>query len=435
MSGKGKNDELIDHIANRLRNHAEPYREGAWERFAAQAEGRRRRGMAWSRWAAAAILVLAAGWFVFDLTDNERGNGARQVFKQQSAGQQLAVEERPDEDTAPVSPYKAQQVDSGETPDPVFDQSQTVRTALAVRSGQVVENREASATAKSAAPHMVASASASHSTDASTAGGAPIGRDASVGRDVEEIVGEQPIAADPMPAQPENHSRLAYESQGIHESVSEEAGKWDFAIALAPSVTSERLNLGGGVAVAYRLSDKISLASGVSLSDLGVAQQHTGQPSALKASLTPNSPAPGQESEIAHYRNREITSVSSTLLAVDIPLNLRYHVTDRFYTSAGVSFIGILKERRINHFVDHINQPTTDYAYNLKAVHSAERSGEQPLQGRGYTGFLNFSVGRSVPLSRKVFLAVEPYFKLPIGRLSNEDMDLTNGGVRIVTGF
>src|SRR5690606_3314868 len=98
-----------------------------------------------------------------------------------------------------------------------------------------------------------------------------------------------------------------------------------------------------------------------------------------------------------------ITSITSTLLAVDIPVNLRYHVTKGLYTSVGVSFLGILNERRTNHFVDHINQPTA--SPQLTAVHSTERSRDQPLEGKGYAGFINFSIGRNVPLSSKLSIS------------------------------
>lgn len=438
MDGKGKNNELINHIAERLRNHTEPYREGAWERFSAQTGGRSKRGIGWLQWSAAAVLLVTAGWMLFNWPQEEL-NIVQQVSEQAPAtvGEQPAVKEKSAEEQIASSPV----IDDKTSRD--VPQSAALkkapRTAVPIESSRTVKS-------DSAEPVMARAATADTTLLARVAepvaGASNSAHEEQPKTDVTEDTGvdrsppEQLVANEPVQPGWEVNGRSAYPVHTMEKAASERADKWDLGIALAPSVTSERLNIGGGLAVAYRLSDKFSLASGVSLSDLGVAQQQIGEPLTPQASFAPNSPAPGHvpEPDNSPYRYREITSVTSTLLALDIPLNLRYHVTKRFYTSAGVSFIGILNERRTNHFVDHINQPT-DYANNLTAVHSTARSDEQPLQGKGYTGFFNFSVGRSIPLSKKLFISVEPYFKLPIGRLSQEDMDLTNGGIRIVTGF
>src|SRR5690606_476038 len=145
------------------------------------------------------------------------------------------------------------------------------------------------------------------------------------------------------------------------------------------------------------------------------------------------------------YYTRQLNAMSSNLLTMDIPIDLNYSWTDRLYSSIGVSYLGVLSENRTYHFIDKINEPMfagdganlgeKDINYSVKASYVDERAAERPLDGKGYAGFLNFSIGHKTPVSKRFSISVEPFFKLPIGKLAKEDMNLTNGGIRIVTGF
>src|SRR5690606_3955012 len=61
MSEREEHKELIHRLAERLRNHTEPYKDGAWERFAAT-HGKRRPTL-WPYASAAAVLLAAVGWY------------------------------------------------------------------------------------------------------------------------------------------------------------------------------------------------------------------------------------------------------------------------------------------------------------------------------------------------------------------------------------
>ena len=441
MDETEKNRELIEHIADKLRNHAEQYKEGAWERFSARSAGRPRKPIAWLGWAAAAVVLLAAGlfWFTGPQSDRRIARQFPAASPVVSGTQDPIIDEPENQVTPPVVAGQRRPDGKGN------GEVGTVPLPLAARKRQTPGEPEHVTRGTSAIQPMLARMAATADTQRVVAASELQPSAAESATDTSAAA----LAATPTEMKPASPMESERRSSGepllamgsgrsdytgsVRDGNRETADKWDLGIVVAPSMTSERLNMGGGFAVAYRVSDKISLASGVSLNDLGVAQQQVGQPHVPQMSL--DSPMPGHEPGIQEpYRSREVTSVTSTLLAIDVPLNLRYHVTEGFYTAVGVSFLGILNERRTNHFVDHINQPT-DQSGNLKAVHSAERSNEQPLQGKGYAGFVNFSIGRRIPVSSKLSISLEPYFKLPVGRLSREDMDLTNGGIRIVTGF
>ncbi len=426
MSEREEHNELIPQLAERLRNHTEPYKDGAWERFAA-IHGRPRRRL-WPYSAAAAVLLAAVGLYWATRDSNEPA-GPPQVVHQEVAPKASAP--------------------SGLTGDGLDD---TVTKVAVDRVVLPVDKP----TVRDPGPVVAQLAAA-------TPTGVP--GDASIGEAVEDyrITADQPTVSAPpaadttateVAAGPEPPRRL------VHTIEQEQPGrpvtdvrtspkpgraqeKWDLGLVLAPSLTSETLNIGGGLAVAYRLSDKLAIGSGISIAQLGVGENPNYAP---QYSATPNGPTVGDsfngKSELAVSYRREV-SVTSNVVTLDIPLDIRYDVLKGFYTSVGMSYVAVLNEQRTSHFVGQINQntfaaahlSTADRLASTELVYSSEKVAAKPLRGKGYAGFLNFSIGKKMPISNKLFLSVEPYFKLPVGRLAEEEMNFTNGGIRIVTGF
>lgn len=449
MNEREKNKELIQRMAETLRNHIEPYKEGAWERFSAKHGKARQRTIGWPYWGAAAVLLLVAGLYIFekqvDVPEIVQGDipslpiTREPATPSENSGQTQAVER------------SVQSVASGQSPEAVLQIPKDERMSdfgkgqaiLAVKGSEV----SAIAVQDTAVIRDAPGGQAIAAVDVhDTADSVPLQRLA--------VVTEQ---HNPKPHNPEQPGDRLRDNDILNQettvngyavaaaSAENSARKWDLGVVVSPSLTSERVNMGGGIAVAYRLSDKFSLGSGVSIGELGVAQNSNGPQAAAYGfeGRYADFVAGGTGLQSSYESYKEVTSVTSTVLALDIPLNLQYNVTERFYTTVGVSFVNVLNEKRTAHFVDRLNDPTfgqknsteSDILNSVRAVHSTENTGYHPLEGRGYAGFLNFSVGRRVPLSRKLSLSVEPYFKLPVGRLSREEMDFTNGGIRIVTGF
>ena len=434
MNEREEHKELIQRMAEALRSHTEPYREGAWERFSARHGKPKRRIVGWPYWSAAAVLLLAFGWYMldgrFDATDAVgQGNGSQQVA-QESVVQQESAVPLADEPVAPIAR-------SPRNRDRAFSTAQ--RPSLS--AGRL-------AVAPAIAPR-----------DTTDSQGVPANTLVAVGIPVEKTAGDsaQRLAIAVVPdvsgqdaGQAHGADAFAREALGndyavAANNVDNRTKKWDLGLVVSPTVTSEQVNMGGGIAVAYRLSDRFSVSSGLSIGALGLAQNSNG-PKARAFGFDGKhaSPVEGSTGFLSNADSyKEVTEVTSTILALDIPFDLRYNFTERFYTSVGVSFVNVLNEQRTAHFVDRLNEATfgqknatgNNLETSVQAVYSTEKTGYHPLQGNGYAGFLNFSMGRSVPFSRKFSLSFEPYFKLPIGKLSREEMDFTHGGIRIVTGF
>lgn len=430
MNEREENKELIQLIAETLRDHAEPYKEGAWERFSAM-QGVSGKRVLWPYWSAAAVLLIAAGLFLF------------RPKPETPAVDLVNLTTQPEQPIAePLSEPQASTTPPRVVAEPE-PESPAVSTTPEKTQISHTQEEEPVAEEPSEAPLVVAPAV----TDA-PAEQAPSQAPPSSPIDTPES-SETPqrlAVVSPPPDEPEMTSiQSAAEASRNVGARSDAARKWDLGIAVAPSMTSEKLNLSGGIAVAYQLSDKFSVGSGVSIGRLGMAENSNYDPYAGRQ-LSPNSP-PSSGTVPTFASNREQykrdISLTSSVVALDIPLDLRYEIFNGFYTSVGVSYVAVLSEQRTEHFIGGINEASFGADKggnkNLEASttvrYRSEKIDAQPLKGKGYTGFMNFSIGRKMSLSKHLFFSIEPYFKLPIGQLSREQMDFTNGGIRIVTGF
>ncbi|MFC7522632.1 hypothetical protein ACFQRK_01655 [Parapedobacter sp. GCM10030251] len=425
MNESEKNKELIQRIAETLRNHAEPYREGAWERFAATQGIRRKRVVWWPYGSAAAILLAAAAWFLLNPTPD--------VPTLADLGTQK-------EQPTLSKPAEPEQITDAEFPDTVQQLPKRVPD-LAKRNAAVSTVVAEIATPDNVAPveqlaAVPAEGAVSNESAASVETENELPSHPSERLAVTDRQEPRAVAVEPL-------SRNEEYAATVNRTDDQAVRKWNLGVAVTPSMTSEKLNVGGGIAIAYQLSDKFSVGSGVSIGRLGMAENPDYRPSYEEQYY--HAPSVGDIQGLAKDRQqyKRDVSLTSNVIALDIPLDLRYEVFNGFYTSVGVSYVAVLSEQRTEHFIGGLNENTfgsdnvagKDLAASTTVGYMSEKMDVQPLRGKGYTGFMNFSVGRKMPLSKHVFFSIEPYFKLPIGRLSKEEMDFTNGGIRIITGF
>lgn len=461
-------------VADRLRDHREPYKLGAWEKFESkyldspiqgsaipnrQVEKVRPLGNPWKIWSsgvAAAVLLLMGVFWLWPGT--EPMTDAEVIPELVQSELELPVQ-----DESPVS--------VASTTQPLVS---VPKTAFSLPT-QSFETE----------PLEISPPSQSFGREFSFAGLESI--DFQPSRSLHHPDRIPSGLEKPGPGNVRSSSAMAKEKNGLLGSIfgnlnedlsvgdevngarSINRDKWALGLSVASMITSsEEMNVGGGISVAYKLSDRLFVRSGISLARLGVSTSapgssgpstYVGYAYASNGSGGTSGPAgpqgpttPGKTIEsvasvspeaVPGYYTRLLSGASSNLLTVDIPLDLKYFVTNKIYTSVGVSFLGILNENRTNHYIDKINQPLfngysangQDMQYAMKTLHINEASHTQPLEGNGYAGYLNFSIGRQTRISNKFNLAIEPFFKLPVGKLMQEEMNMANGGIRIVTGF
>lgn len=214
--------------------------------------------------------------------------------------------------------------------------------------------------------------------------------------------------------------------------------KWDFGLEVAPVATHSNVSFGGGLTTAYRLSDKISLSSGISLLQLDAGRKDMSAGNSNYMS----SPVTSYDGAVGSGPNKQLLSVNANISAIDIPVSVIYKFDQHYYTSAGLSYLNVISEKRNNTYIqtsrineDIINPATGQFYTKLVSSEVEEQGKETPLKGNSYLGFFNFSLGRRQRLFNKYHILIEPFIKVPIGKLSDEDLRLTNSGIKFQVSF
>lgn len=454
MKEKNTDEQWLSRMAERLRSHEEPYQEGAWERFASRLPDGpspvpveptptsvRRLSPVFFR-IAAAVLLLAAVVYFWPVA--QEGESLELVSSSSTAPDLLAD---------PAMPYWGEE--GTQALESVAAQPAPVQQSAFVQQQESPAQQLAPASQLAFTPQL---------TQVGAAGleePALISLDTDrLGQSVEEDRFARFLAS-------EAQQEVQVLSRESERDFSSDAGTdpqrvWGMGVVLSPNLTSEQVNFGGGLHIAYQLTDRLSIRTGVALGQYGVNSDGprvlppelfgvkpkgiAADEGSMGAPLSPHHHASmnGQANIVApNYHTRFLDRQTSSLLGLDIPIDLTYAINDRFYTSVGVSYFSVLNERRTNHYIDRLNEPVqmnsnssgAMESFEIKTLYVEGPASQQPLEGRGYTGFLNLSMGHRSQLTRKLRLSIEPFVKLPVGRLAGEDMNMTHGGIRIVTGF
>jgi hypothetical protein len=212
--------------------------------------------------------------------------------------------------------------------------------------------------------------------------------------------------------------------------------KWEMGVMVAPSFgNTKKLNMGYGVNMAYALSDKISLSSGIAYNEM------TGAKSIGVDQTVMNSPT--TNAFVTPSKNLE--SVEARLVGIDIPLEIKYHINKKIYAGVGVSAFAVLNPKRNNTYMEGkvVERSVTDYAagtqqskmffVNERVVEDAPVESE--IKDGQYLGFYNFSFGYKQKVSKNNSVAIEPFVKVPMKGVTNENLRLLGTGVRLKFDF
>ncbi|AOM76566.1 outer membrane beta-barrel protein [Pedobacter steynii] len=210
--------------------------------------------------------------------------------------------------------------------------------------------------------------------------------------------------------------------------------KWEMGLVVAPSLgNNKKLSMGYGVTMGYSLSDKVSINSGLSYSEMGASRSVESPPNTVMMSLAVGG---GVANE-----SRELKSVNARLRGIDIPLEIKYHLSKRVYANVGISAFAVLDQKQQNTFIESKVEPL---AYNndggtAKAMvlnrTVSEEAPKEEVKNDPYLGFYNFSVGYKQKISKGKAFSVEPFIKLPMKELKQENLYLIGTGLRLKFDF
>lgn len=421
-----------------------PYKEGAWEAYKSTYEPKSIKKILSPYWAAAAALALAGFVSIFIIKNTDVKDG--QPAQQSALENTLQGKQTPQDNNKQNQPgIIAGQVDveSGST-----DQTEHV-TDLTVE--QVI----ASTKEYSILPLSIQGLSYDHAA----------GQEGTGAKSLDRLLFDIPRSTFSAEDEDMMTSNLSGEFAMAQRAESDfgkekEAGKnlapkrfnltnkFELGAFLSPSTTDQGFDVGGGMMLAYKLSNKLAVRTGASFNQYEVGLLASEIGSGLAGAPNMPSDAANMISKEVPYRVNslmlpDLNAVSGKVQTLDIPLEIKYTMGKQFYATGGVSYALVLSQERFNHFTEYTDVATFSSASNSgqpttpasSTIETAVQSSQENVNPNGFGGFVNFSVGRKTNLTKFMKISIEPYIKIPVGQFKRADMDYTNGGLRVITNF
>ncbi|MEJ5961975.1 hypothetical protein [Pedobacter immunditicola] len=394
--------ELIDGISALLKAHEEPYEPGSWENFSKPKKGKRPAAITWLSIAAAIALIITAVPFILKDSNNDA----------------IIVNRKSIPETSP----------SKEMPTTKATEIPHEEVKLIAKTNKVVKQRNTELKGENR--------DYQNTNNVETATNNQIASYSDGGNDIDPVNANtsKPIPDKPKPVMENNFMEFLQKETKVAHIKEKKTSKWNFGVELLPTVLQSKVNLGAGITTEFRLSKSFSISSGIAYVALD-ASKNPGSNAGLN--LAPNSPAAG----LANYSsNKRLVSTDANISGIDIPLSLTYNLNKKLYTSIGVSYFNVLTEKRNNRYITELEvsrtlkDPETGIMETFQtrlAEENAEASTDAPLEGNSYLGFFNLSIGHKQEVFKQYHIVIEPFLKIPVGKLSNEDLQLSNGGVKL----
>lgn len=424
---KHKNDvELIDHIKQSLHTHEELYQLGAWERFNELQQQPKRRPIFWMMRisAVAAILALCITLVWYTNTNPQK---EQLVKTDASKSVESLTPQHSNEDAVRGEKQLAGLLNQN-------DKKLTANDIIEDRNDVKQDRRLVAQTVEASIPTV--------SVDQTNVVVTPptIDHQQAIIAQVEEK------------ASLSTSEFLANESQRNTSKqdkliLDKKQSKWAMGLMLAPSFgNANELNMGYGISMSYNFSDRLSLTSGIAYN---------------KMSASKNLPTNIGMSSIIVGNTKSLEMISEEVTGLDIPLELKYNINKNVYANFGVSGFAVLNQRRSNTFVEQVvikssNTPSGNASASSGSADASssidpskgqfanayitnqrttERAAASALQDVNYLGFYNFSFGYTKKVYKNHSLSIEPFVKLPIKVITQDNLKLMGTGLRLKVGF
>lgn len=392
---KEQEQRFFNQVEEVLQAHEETYELGAWEEFDANRKKKKRRWPIYA-WTAAAMVLLCLSIGLFQRTDQNDPQPVVVVMK----NQKQMIEEK----------------EVASSHDSVSDSHQPVRNhTLVIKSLSPAKNGKKNTFVQLRQDEVKPIINPDQVTAAVTRANpisAPVSPSA-------------PVAVTPN-AVTQKHDKFTPVAVGAYDSLmnahrpvlddKKKVNKFTYSLVVSPSLSNQKMNIGAGMELSYRLGNGLSINSGL-----------------MYAAL--NAKSDGKSLEATNTRSE---SANLAVTGIELPLGINYQTNGGFYASAGVSALGLLNDKLEYKFVE---DKTISYAQVgagftndvLKVV--SERRTERSLEPlTNYMGFFNFSAGKKQAFGN-LNLNVGPFVKIPFSSVSAEKIKLLQGGIKVSVDF
>ena len=422
---KPSENELITHIKESLIGHKEPYVPGAWENF--NKEEKKKNGLVfWTRRLSgtAAILLIGISLFLFiSRTSNKVPGQITKAKPGQVSKLPVTIEEEADI-----------------TGNRMLNENEDVsarnnrNTSIANNDAVVYQRQNNKGTENYLVPSLKALGGIPDQTPVTSQSDDTSQIPVVVTPKADEVITE--VAPQVIVKISNDNKRTTFqeflnndtkinEASKEANSSAKKENKWEAGVIVASSFgNTKKINMGYGISMGYIISNKISLNSGLSYNQMASSRS-------VKAPLTMAS------------GSKKLVSIEAKFTGIDIPMEIKYHLSKNIYTKAGVSAFAILNQKHNNNFVEGklVERPVNTSAgvQELKTFvvieKTTEEAQESEIKEDNYLGFYNFSFGYKQKISKSKAVSIEPFMKLPIKDVTKETLHLFETGVRLKFDF
>lgn len=452
-------DEFLEQIKSTLLGHEEPYKEGAWERFATKniSTGNERKKVIpiW-KWTAAAAAVLIGAVLLlqyFNAPDTGRTmNGdsgsvvKTDVNKQPSKDSQAILTDTNNVMIATVPDNHVPKNNSNIiTPQNQYTPSPIIRNIL--KKGEVAaktDNTQVPPTpVPTPAPPVIAQAQnqAPQKPQPRPAEDKPVNKPFWKNGIEENVVATKPV--------PQNNNAVAVNRQPEQRVRKEDkSSKWLSSLYVSPNFSSEGVNMGYGYSLGYAINDKIRVSSGVAYTKVSTSKDFDApaKPNTLAMDATIGVSAFARSamasSSVAAPSTPYVQSVESWISGIDVPVEVTYSVNNKVYATGGVSGLFIMNGENTSKVLSDLNSraPVTNAKGDVKGYSSLAEESKPAYQkssnaNTSFLGFYNVSMGYKQKVTNKNSVSVEPFVKIPMKKISQQNLNYTGVGVRLKFDF
>ncbi|MES2417576.1 MAG: hypothetical protein V4541_05280 [Bacteroidota bacterium] len=402
--------ELVAHIKESLVVHEETYVAGAWEKFSATEEAKKK-PILWTAFLRGAAAILLLGFVAFLFTHRESEDKHTQI---------LTV--KPTKTNPLPNPsLKPDETESLSTSKPFFANERKAIPAL-------VKAQLTIATATDSSKRNETITIVQDQLFAVDAGDPGTPKSSNQGiAPIKKIEQKKPDIIDFL----NNETKKNELAQ-----VSLPEDRFTLGLVIAPSFgNSKKLNMGYGISMDYSLSEKISINSG-----LAYNQMTAGKTMHVPASTTSLVNSGGNA--------KNLESTEEQIVGVDIPLEIRYHFNKNIYANVGISAFAVIDQKKHNTFVqDKVVQnapsgiagpagPAGSQSIGaLVSERTTEKASPDVIGNNSFLGFYNFSVGYRKKISKRNAVSIEPFMKLPMKEVDKESLKLIGTGIKLKFDF
>lgn len=438
--------ELIAHIRQSLKAHEEQYQVGAWEKFNNKQQTKKR-PIFWIG-ALSGVAAILAICFSLILTTNKEPKKVEENFVKANSSKAIEADKNVNSELIKIgseeqkSSHQTAKIDAES--EAVFINSKEKNNSSEI---QTAINNNNLLIAKNANNGSNSNATNSNINNQSVQNNAVVKADH-----------QQAVAAISEKVKPDILDFLTNETKKGEAANSKMAknnktSKWNLGIMLAPSFNNtNELNMGYGVTMGYQISDKLSLTSGIAYSNMTASKS-------LQTNIGMSSIIVGN--------TRSLESISQKVTGLDIPLELKYNINKNIYANFGVSALAVLNQKRNNTFVQEVvvngvtntissssnasgaagsgaaNAPAisdataakgqfaNSYVVNQRTTESASTS----QNDENFIAFYNLSFGYKRKLYKNHSVSIEPFVKLPVKQVTQDNLKLIGTGLRLKVDF